>query len=112
VFLAYPWVPEDLTATAMRDYEALVAAHGLSKTSRHAQLAALTAATILVEGLARSGRGVTRASFIDTLERLQEFPTGLTPPISYGPNDRVGLSGARIVRVELATGRLVLVEGP
>lgn len=109
LFLAYPWVPEDVTPAALRDYEALVAAHGLTPTARPAQLAALTAATILVEGLARSGRGVTRASFIDTLERLQEFQTGLTPAISFGPNQRVGVHDMRIVRVDLAAARLELV---
>ena len=112
VWLAYPWVPEDLSAVAMRDYEDLVEKHGLAKSSRHAQLAALNAAMILIEGLSRSGRGVTRGSFIDTLERLQDYRTGLGPPISYGPNRRIGQQGARIVKVELAAGRLALVEPP
>lgn len=112
VFLAYPWLPDDATATAMRDYEALVAAHDLPSTQRPAQLATLTASTILIEALARAGRGVTRASLVDTLERFSDFQTGLTPPITYGPNQRVGLHDVRIVRVDHERGQLVRERRP
>src|SRR5690606_1465441 len=107
LFLAYPWLLEDITATAMRDYEALAAAHQLPGSQRPAQLATLTASTILIEALARAGRGVTRASLVDTLERFHEYQGGLTPEITYGPNQRVGLHELRVVRVDPERGQLV-----
>lgn len=101
LFAAYSWTPDDLSPAAVRDYQALVEAHGLPRAQRPAQLAGLTAAKLLVEGLTRAGRGVTRASLVDTLEGLVEFPTGLTPAVSYGPNRRVGLDDIRIVAIDL-----------
>jgi ABC-type branched-subunit amino acid transport system substrate-binding protein len=102
VFLSFPTVPSDLTAEGRAEFQALAAKHRLPTVHVAAQLSAFAAAKILVEGLKRSGRDVTREKLIATLEGMNSYVTGVTPPITYGANRRVGAMGAYIVTVDLA----------
>jgi hypothetical protein len=61
------------------------------------QRQALAAAKILIEALRRAGRDVTRERLVDALETLQDFHTGLIPPVSYSATRRIGSDGAWIV---------------
>ncbi len=65
-----------------------------------AQLSAYSSSLILIEGLKRSGRDLSREKLIINLERLYEFDTGFTPLITYGPNRHIGALGAYIVTVD------------
>jgi hypothetical protein len=105
--LALPIAPTDATAEGLAEYDTLTTRHGLSTGHRPAQLAALAGAKVLVEGLRRVGRDLTRGRLIDSLEGLREFRTGLCPPVSFGPNRRVGAPGAHPVAVDLGARRLV-----
>jgi len=100
VLIAYPSLPEDRKEQAMRDFNGLVQKHKLPTTHLVAQLSAHAAAQVLLEGLRRSGRDVSREKFMATLEKMFEFDTGLTPLISYGPNRHIGAMGAYIVTVD------------
>jgi len=73
-------------------------------------LAAFSSAKILVEGLKQAGRDLSREKLIVVLEGLYEYQTGLTPPITYGPNRRVGALGAYIVSIDLKAKRFVPVS--
>jgi len=74
-----------------------VAEHRVPEPTLPAQETALAAAKLLVEGLRRAGRDVTRARLIDALETIQGFKTGYLPPLSYGPRQHIGFTGALIV---------------
>ncbi len=52
-----------------------------------------------IEALRRTGRDVTRERLVDALETLQDFRTGLIPPVSYSATRRIGSDGAWIVPV-------------
>ena len=65
------------------------------------QIAAFAAAKLLVEGLRGAGRDLSRLALVDALEALYAYQTGLTPPLSYGPNRRIGARGAHVVAVDL-----------
>ncbi len=76
------------------------AQHGaFSARDGMAQRQAIAAAKILIEALRRTGRDVTRERLVDALETLQDFRTGLTPPVSYSATRRIGSDGAWIVPV-------------
>ena len=111
LFLSYPTLPSDQTAAGIQEYGKLAAKYKLSTRHLAAQLSAYCAAQVLVEGLKRTGRDVSREKLIATLEGLYEFETGLTPPITYGPNRRVGVLGAYVLGVDLAEKRLVPASG-
>jgi len=66
------------------------------------EIAAFTAIDLLVDGLERTGRDVSREGLIEALEVLRDRPTGLTRPLSFGPNRRVGIRGAYVVRLDPA----------
>ena len=57
---------------------------------------------ILMEGLKRAGRDLTREGLVDTLENFKNVGTkGLTGPVTYGPNDRKGGGTARIFKANM-----------
>jgi mono/diheme cytochrome c family protein len=65
-----------------------------------AQRTALAAARLLVEGLRRAGRDVSRARLVDALETIQRFEIGYGAPVSYSPQQHVGFTGAQITRFD------------
>jgi hypothetical protein len=82
----------------MLEYRSLVEAYGLPPAYRSIQLSSIAATRVLLEGLARSGRGLSRQKLIRELEGIYEFETGLTKPISFGPNRRTGTLGGAVRR--------------
>ncbi|WP_455200231.1 cytochrome c/ABC transporter substrate-binding protein [Kaarinaea lacus] len=80
--------------------------HNLSRNYIAAQVAAYTAVTVLVEGLKRSGKQLTRENYIAALEAIQNLETGMVPPLSFGINRRLGESGAYVLMIDSQTGQL------
>jgi ABC-type branched-subunit amino acid transport system substrate-binding protein len=101
VFLAYPTLSSDITARGRDEFGRLAEKYGLPRSHIQAQLAALAAAKLFVEGLRAAGRDLSRLRLVDGLEALYQFDTGVTPPLTYGPNRRIGARGAHIVTVDL-----------
>ncbi len=106
IVIALPYLPDDMTPAGHDEYEQLRSAGGLPGHHRAAQMATLAAAKVLVEGIRRCGREVSRARLIDELERLSEFPTGFSRPLTFGPNRRIGSSGAYLMTFDLVGKRL------
>ncbi|HYO58128.1 ABC transporter substrate-binding protein [Archangium sp.] len=90
----------------LRAFSAFLQRHGLRPRHVAFQLGAYAAARVLVEALRRSGADVTRADLMLRLEELRDFDTGVTPPVTFGVNRRVGVQGAQLVRLDAASGRL------
>ncbi len=65
-------------------------------------------ARVLVEGLQRAGRELTRERFIDVLESIQHYPLATDMIISFGPTDHQGLDSVFFTHLE--NGRFVLIE--
>jgi ABC-type branched-subunit amino acid transport system substrate-binding protein len=101
VLLAYPNLPSDQSAAGIDELRRLSADHSLEKHHLATRISALVAAKILVEGLRRSGRALSRAKLVSSLEGLSKFDTGLTPPISFGQSRHVGARGAHVVAIDL-----------
>ncbi len=57
-------------------------------------------AVVLVEGLRRAGKDLTREGLTAALEGLHGFETGITPPINYSPTSRVGHEGMFFGRIK------------
>jgi len=101
VFVALPTTGSDVTAAGREEFGLLAEQAGLPKDHIQAQLAAFAAAKLMVEGLRRAGRDLSRERLIEGLEKLYGFETGVTPPLTYGPNRRIGARGAHVVAVDL-----------
>ena len=105
LFVAYPTLPRDVTPLGREGYAALKQKYTLPTEHLSGQLAAYAAVRTLVEGLKRSGRDLSRERLVESLQGLYRFETGVTPPISYTLNRRIGALGAHIVQVDLKTRR-------
>lgn len=111
VFLAYPTLPTDETPAAVGRLARLRARGRIPERHLAAQAQACSAAAILAEALKRTGKVVRRERFVGNLEVLYEFETGLVPPVSYGPNRRVGALGGYVVAVDRRNGSFRPVGG-
>ena len=109
IYLSYPTLPSDQTPAGMEEFQTLLKRHELSTKHLTSQITAFVAAKILVEGLKRTGKDLSREKFVHSLEKLYDFQTGLTPHISYGPNRRIGALGSHIVTVDLEKKNFVPV---
>jgi branched-chain amino acid transport system substrate-binding protein len=60
---------------------------------------------VLVEGLTRAGKDLTREKFLAAMETIKDFNEGgLIPPgITFGPNRHHGLNAVRLMRAGKAT---------
>lgn len=111
IFVAVPAPPGEPEA-----YRKLAADHELPREQLSAQLSALAAAEVLLEGLERAGRDLTRDHLIERLESLRGFETGYGPPVTFGPARRIGARGAYVLKADLSkkewvpAGRWVGVE--
>ena len=111
LFFTLPTAPSDHTTEGLGEYRLLAEKYKLPQKNLAAQLSALAAAKLLIEGLKRTGKDLSRERLIQVLEGFYEFKTGLTPPITWGPNRRIGAMGAYIVRVDLKGKQFVPASG-
>jgi hypothetical protein len=95
----------------LKEFRALAEKYKLSQKHWAAQINAYTSAKLLVEALKRVGKDLSREKLIQTLEGFYEFPTGLTPPLTYGPNRRIGAMGAYVFTIDLKEKKLKPVSG-
>jgi len=101
IFLAYPTLSSDMSAAGRAEYLRLADLHALPPGHLQGQIAALAAAKLLEEGLRGAGRTVSRQKLVEAIEALYRYDTGLTPPLTYGPNRRIGAKGAYVMMVDL-----------
>ena len=111
IFFTAPTSPADHTADGLKEFQALREKYKLPQKHLAAQATAFSSAKVLVEALKRVGKDLSREKLIQTLEGFYEFPTGLMPPLTYGPNRRIGALGAYVVRVDLKEKKFTPVSG-
>ena len=95
--LSLPLVPSDLKEWARNRFRSLAERHHLPPDRQALQLNAASATLVLVEGLRRAGRNLTREGLVEALEGLFEFDSGLGPQITFGKNRRNGVLGAHLM---------------
>jgi ABC-type branched-subunit amino acid transport system substrate-binding protein len=108
IFVALPSLPAGPQGEAAAAYRSLGA---LPADNLSAQWAALGAAEVLIEGLKRAGRDLSREKLVDQLESLRGFATGYSPPVTYGPARRLGARGAYVMKLDLKAKSFVPQTG-
>jgi ABC-type branched-subunit amino acid transport system substrate-binding protein len=97
-YLAYPASlpnPSDFN-----EFITILKKAGVEVRSPAFQSVAFAAAKVLVEAT-KSSRRMSRAELVNSLEQLRNFNTGVLPPITFGPNRRVGAAGSYVVGIDL-----------
>ena len=110
ILLSFPTSPADQTLNGMKEFRSFAATHQLPPKHLAALVSAYGGLKILTEALKRAGKDVSREKLIDILEGFYDYSTGLTPPITYGPNLRVGAMGAYVVAIDLKQQQFVSVS--
>jgi ABC-type branched-subunit amino acid transport system substrate-binding protein len=108
-YLASPLAVPDAGSRQIAEFFRIGKAYGVGERHRTFQFLAYAGALLLEEGLKRAGRGVTRESFVAGIGNVWKLQTGVTPPLTYTANRRVGALGAMVVKVDPASRRLVPV---
>jgi ABC-type branched-subunit amino acid transport system substrate-binding protein len=85
----------------MAEFRALHEKYKFAPRHTTSQLSAFAAAKVFVEALTRAGKDLNREKLVTTLESLYAYETGTTPPITFGPNKRVGAASAHVVPLTL-----------
>jgi ABC-type branched-subunit amino acid transport system substrate-binding protein len=107
VFVAFPTLPVPRASDAGRAFYQLAGSLKLAPRREAFQLWAYSAGRILIEALRSAGRSLDREKLITALEGLYDFDAGAPGPIRFGPDRRIGASGAAIVEVDVKARRLV-----
>ena len=103
-FLAHPTpLPE---RADLAEFSALLKREGGGTSQLAFRAVAFAAAKVFTEGVKLSGRRLSRAGLVVSIEQLRDFKTGVLPPLTFGTNRRLGVSGAYVVGVDPAKGRL------
>jgi ABC-type branched-subunit amino acid transport system substrate-binding protein len=105
VLLAYASLPTDYSPEGAADFERLHEKYGFDYSYSIAQVNAYIAAKVLIEGMERAGRNLTRPELVKALESLDGFHPGLAPALSYDEDRRIGSIGVHIVPVDLVEDR-------
>jgi ABC-type branched-subunit amino acid transport system substrate-binding protein len=108
LFLSFPILPDDQSPQGRAEFVRLAQTYHFTEGDAATRRSALSAAQVLVEGLRKAGREVTREKLVLRFEELYDFGLAQSPRVSFGAERRVGLTGAHIVGVDLEKGRLVL----
>ncbi|MBV9209781.1 MAG: ABC transporter substrate-binding protein, partial [Acidobacteria bacterium] len=64
------------------------------------QSVAYAATKVFLEALKTSGRQLNRVALINSLEQMQDFKTGVIPPLTFAPNRRTGALGSYVVGID------------
>jgi ABC-type branched-subunit amino acid transport system substrate-binding protein len=102
-FLAYPSALPNQEDFA--EFLSVMQRRGVPLRSPAFQSIAYAAAKTLIEATKLSTRELSRHTFVDALEGLRAYRTGVVPPISFGPNRRVGVEGSYVVGIDLENKR-------
>jgi ABC-type branched-subunit amino acid transport system substrate-binding protein len=111
IFAAFPTLPSNHDPRSVSEYRRLAEHYRLPAEHVAVQVTTLASARVLVEGLKQAGRQLSRGRLIEVLEGLSEFDTGLTPPVSYSPNRRIGVRGAYVLAIDLEGGKMTSASG-
>lgn len=88
----------DLLAAAA-DYVQLLHRYFPDETPNTIGLEGYVNARILVEGLRRAGRDLTREGFVQALESLRDYPLGGSTYVSFSPESRQGMNQVYFTRL-------------
>lgn len=102
-FLAYPSALP--TQEDFAEFLSVMQRRGVPLRSPALQSIAYAAAKTLIEATKLSTRELSRNTLVDALEGLRGYRTGVVPPISFGPNRRVGVEGSYVVGIDLENKR-------
>lgn len=107
-----PLFPLDSDSAAMQQFRKGVVQYGGGSASDATlwALAGYHCASVLVEGLRKAGPNLTRSSFVQGMESIKKYETGVGPAITYSKTEH-SAAAAPIAVLEIQNGKYVVVSG-
>lgn len=102
------WLVDPLNAPEAEQYRQVLKQSFPDEVPGGYSISSYAVGEMIVEALKRAGPDLTREKFIQALESLQDFTTGLTPAFSYNAGDHQGIKQIAIVQVQ--NGQWVTVK--
>ncbi|MFH0790671.1 MAG: ABC transporter substrate-binding protein [Candidatus Omnitrophota bacterium] len=99
---------EDASLPVITEYTEALKKYYPNDTPNFVSLEGFANAKILIEGLTRAGKELTREGFIDAIESIKPGQIGTGLHFSYGPNDHVGLE--KVYLTEVKGGKFVEIK--
>jgi len=104
LLLSYPTLSRDRQPRPEQELRRLAGELPLTPGNVQAAVSAAVAMRLLVQALQNSGRDLDRRKLVGVLEKLYRYETGLTPPLTFTVNRRVGSQGIYVVRMAASPG--------
>jgi ABC-type branched-subunit amino acid transport system substrate-binding protein len=104
-FLSYPAALPNQNDFA--EFIAVMQKGGVALRSPAFQVVAYAATKVLFEAAKLSSKQLDRTKLINSLEQIQDLRTGVVPPVTFGPNRRVGSISSTIVGIDLSNKQYV-----
>jgi ABC-type branched-subunit amino acid transport system substrate-binding protein len=98
-YLSYPAALPNQSDFA--EFISLMQKSGSNLRSPAFQSVAFAATRLFYEAVKLSSRQLDRSTLVRSLEQIHDFKTGVMPPITFGPNRRIGSTGSYIVGIDL-----------
>lgn len=98
--------PFDLNDPGLQKFAAMLDRYSVSLESPGLQRIACASINFAGEGLKRTGKHLSRAKFIQSLDEIENFPVEIMPPLQFDPNNRHGVRGAYILTIDTKAGTL------
>ncbi len=105
--IALPSLPGDVSTAGLARFLSFLDGHALARGHLPAQIAAYVAARVFLDALGSAGRDLTRPGLIAAVESINDLPTGLTQPLSFGRRRRIAVSSVQIASFDFANRRFV-----
>ncbi|MBD0324892.1 MAG: ABC transporter substrate-binding protein [Pyrinomonadaceae bacterium] len=104
-FLSYPAALPNQNDFA--EFIGVMQKSGVALRSPAFQVVAYAATKIFFEAAKLSSKQLDRTKLIHSLEQIQDLRTGVVPPVTFGPNRRVGSISSTIVGIDLTNKQYV-----
>lgn len=104
--VALPASPVDLTPEGLGELRGLLERHAIPRAHLASQLCTYTAAKLMAFALQKSGRDLTRETLRTSLERIYQFDTGISPPLSFGATRHIGSTRIDVATIDPVAKRL------
>jgi branched-chain amino acid transport system substrate-binding protein len=91
------FTPADIEVPGTADLVADAEKYGYGEDATNSQyVIGYIVGQVVVEGLTKAGADLSRETYVKALEGIQDLDTGgLSEPVTYGPDDRSGISETR-----------------
>lgn len=91
-------LPPAINSAGYMLYKQNVEKYKMCSAESTANMWGYQAAITLVEALKRAGKDLTREGIIKAMETFKNFDNGFLPPITWGPDDRIGSNAVKIFK--------------